>query len=124
MNWIVVAVIVAVLLGFLALNRASFVSEQKARECLAQGALVIDVRTPTEFGSGHLESAMNIPLAGLGEGVLRRVPDKDRALLLHCQAGARSAMAVRQLKGMGYNRAFNLGSYHRAEKLVQESRTL
>jgi len=121
MNWIVVAVIAAALLGFFALNLASFVSAQKAREFLGQGALVIDVHTPAEFGTGHLQRAVNIPLSGLGEEVLRRVPDKDQVLLLHCQAGKRSAMGMRQLKTLGYSRVFNLGSYGRAEKVVQES---
>ena len=36
------------------------------------------------------------------------------------RAGKRSAMGVRQLKALGYSRVFNLGSYGRAEKLVQE----
>jgi len=46
------------------------------------------------------------------------VPDKSRALLLHCLSGGRSAIAKRQLRNMGYANAFNLGSLSRARRLV------
>jgi rhodanese-related sulfurtransferase len=46
------------------------------------------------------------------------VPDKNQELMLHCLSGMRSGVARRQLRAMGYTRVFNLGSYHRARKIV------
>jgi rhodanese-related sulfurtransferase len=40
---------------------------------------------------------------------------------LNCLSGARSGIARQQLKAMGYTKAFNLGAYGRAGKLVREA---
>jgi len=58
------------------------------------------------------------PLSEVKELTPRRVKDKDRVLLLHCQSGARSASAKKILTAMGYTHAFNLGSYERAARIV------
>jgi phage shock protein E len=79
---------------------------------------VIDVRTPSEFSSGHLPSAINIPLYQIETTLPRRVKDKSLVLLLHCQSGIRSGLAKRKLKALGYSNAFNLGSYGRAAEIV------
>ena len=47
-----------------------------------------------------------------------RVPDKNQVMLLHCQSGMRSAVAVGKLKSIGYANAFNLGSLSRAKAIV------
>lgn len=112
-----------VAIGLLILKRASLVSAGQAREFLCKGALVLDVRTPAEFRSGHLPVAVNVPLDRLTNEVSRVAPDKNRVLLLHCLSGTRSGIARHQLKRLGYTSVFNLGSYARAEKLLRESAT-
>ena len=79
---------------------------------------MIDVRSSGEFKSDHLTNAMNIPLDEITAAVPQRWPDKSQVLLLHCQSGMRSGMAKNKLNAMGYTNAFNLGSYGRAEKIV------
>lgn len=54
--------------------------------------LVLDVRRPGEWESGHIEGSINIPLANL-EARIAEVP-KDRPLIVHCQTGYRSAIAA------------------------------
>jgi rhodanese-related sulfurtransferase len=80
--------------------------------------MLIDVRTAAEFSGGHLPRAINIPLAEIEELTPRRVKDKERVLLLHCQSGARSGAAKNLLRNMGYANAYNLGSYGRAARIV------
>jgi len=121
MNWTLLTIVAAVLIGLYLLKRTSFVPAETARALLRQGALVVDVRSPDEFESAHLPSAVNLPLGGLKDEASRRFPDKSRVLLLHCLSGARSGIAKQQLKAMGYTQAFNLGSYGRAGKLVREA---
>jgi len=87
---------------------------------LKQWAVVIDVRSPEEYNSGHLRNAINIPLDGIEAAVPQRFTDKQQVLLLHCQSGMRSAMAVRKLKGIGYPNVFNLGSLSRARELADQ----
>ncbi len=119
MDWVTVLVGGGGIAAFLGWKQLSLVGATAAREHLKQGAKVIDVRSPQEFGSHHLSGAINIPLGELAERIAAKVPDKDTVLLLHCLSGGRSALAKRTLKGLGYTRAFNLGSYRRAEKIVR-----
>jgi len=100
------------------LKRMSFIAPAAARTLLQQGARVVDVRNAGEFAGGHLPEAINIPLGELRDSMPRHVKDKNQVLLLHCLSGTRSGIAKRQLKGMGYQNVFNLGSYGRARKIL------
>ena len=123
MNWGTLAAALAIVAVFIWLKQSGQIGRGAAAAFLKQGAQVIDVRTPGEFLSKHLPGAINLPLGGSDEEVLKRVPDRDKVLLLHCHSGTRSALAKRQYKRLGYRRVFNLGSYRRAESIVGESRT-
>lgn len=118
MNWTALIIIAAVVLGFLVLKRATFVSAEAARKHLAAGGLVIDVRSPEEFRAGQVANAINIPLGELRERVPQVVKDRQQPLLVHCLSGGRSAVARQQLKSLGYQNVFNLGSFARARKIV------
>jgi phage shock protein E len=121
MNWTPLLIIAAVVAVVFALKKSGQISARAALEHLKNGALVIDVRTPGEFRSGHLDRAVNIPLDEIGKAIPQRVKDKNQALLLHCASGMRSGVARGKLKSMGYANAFNLGSYGRAEKIVGDA---
>jgi phage shock protein E len=118
MDWKILIIVAVVVVAFFALKRMSFVSAEVARKLLAAGALVIDVRSTGEYGSGHVAKAVNIPLGELTERVPQIVKDKNQVLLVHCLSGGRSAIAKLQLKRMGYANAFNLGSLRRARQIV------
>lgn len=91
---------------------------KQARGFLEKGALVIDVRTPAEYDTGHLSQSVNIPLDTIEGVVASRVRNRSQVLLLHCQSGFRSKTAVKRLQGLGYKNAFNMGSYARAFNIV------
>lgn len=120
-DWTIAIIVGLVVVAFLIVKRMSFVSEEAARKHLAQGALVIDVRSPEEFRGGHVPDAINLPLGELRDSLPRRVKDKNQVLLLHCLSGGRSGIAKGQARGLGYPNAFNLGSYARAEKIVRSA---
>lgn len=122
MNWTLLIAVAVGLIALFALKRASFVPAEKAREFLRQGALVVDVRNPGEFNSGHVPGAVNIPLGELSVEAPKQLRDKNQILLLHCLSGARSGMARQQLKNLGYANVYNLGSYGRAETIVREAK--
>jgi hydroxyacylglutathione hydrolase len=69
-------------------------------------ALVLDVREPDEFASGHVPDALSLPQADLAVQ-LERVP-RDRDVLVACRSGSRSLGAARFLKSLGYDRVANL----------------
>jgi phage shock protein E len=118
MDWIILIVGAVCVVAFLLLKRMAFLPEATARQHLANGALVIDVRSPEEFRGDSVRGAINIPLGELKDQMPRRVKDKNQVLLLHCLSGGRSGIAQHQLKGLGYANVFNLGSLGRAKGIV------
>jgi hydroxyacylglutathione hydrolase len=78
---------------------------------IARGEIaVVDVRGHMEWEAGHLPGAPNIPVGYLAER-LDELPT-DRPLLLHCQGGARSAIAASLLQVRGMTNVVNLvGGY-------------
>jgi phage shock protein E len=119
MNWTSILVVAAVVAVVFIMKKSGQISANAATAHLRNGALVIDVRSPSEFSSGHLSAAINLPLDEIGTALPGRVKDKNRVLLLHCQSGMRSGLARNKLKKLGYANVFNLGSYSRAEKIVR-----
>ncbi len=101
MNWPIAIIVGIVFAAIFVLKRLFFVSAEIARKHLADGALVIDVRSTEEFRSGHVANAVNIPLGELRANLPRRVKDKNQVLLLHCLSGGRSGIARHQLKSLG-----------------------
>lgn len=82
------------------------VSGAQAKEAVAAGATLLDVRTPDEFNDLHLPGAVNIPVQVLG-GSLGSIP-KDKPVVVYCAVGSRSAMAAVTLARAGYD-VLNLG---------------
>lgn len=82
---------------------------QRARELLGRGALILDVRSPAEFASGHVEGAVNIPVDVLSSR-LSQVGPTTRPVVLYCRSGARSASAASMLRQAGYTEVADVGA--------------
>ena len=82
---------------------------QQVEECKATpGAMLIDVRTPSEYGEGRIPGSINVPLQSIGNiGAI--VKDKSTPLYVYCYSGARSRQAVNRLHKTGYTGAVNIG---------------
>ena len=83
-------------------------SPRSLRNWLKQGAVLIDVREPDEFASGHLEGAMRIDRAELGLVIDQLVPDLATPIACCCSRGNRSALVAYQLQQLGYGRVGSL----------------
>lgn len=66
------------------------------------GAMLLDVRTPSEYASGHIPGSKNLPLDSIDKAA-RLVENKNVPLYVYCQSGARSRQAGSALESMGYN---------------------
>ena len=75
-----------------------------------QSKVVIDVRTPEEFATGHVEGAINIPYDAIKPNLsaLAKI-GKDENILLYCRSGRRSAIAMQSLSQLGYRNLRNGG---------------
>ena len=70
---------------------------------------LLDVRTPAEYGAGHIDGFVNIEVDALRENLARL--DKSKPVYVHCRSGQRSYIACRILTQNGFD-CFNLsGGY-------------
>ena len=69
--------------------------------------LLLDVRTPDEFNSGHIARAVNISVETL-QNRLSEVP-RDQTIVVYCHSGNRSTQAAKILTDAGYTDIRNLG---------------
>lgn len=72
--------------------------------------LLLDVRTPDEYASGHVPGAQNIDWyeAGFQKSIEAIAPDKTRPVYLYCKSGGRSGQAAAALSKMGYTKIINM----------------
>jgi hydroxyacylglutathione hydrolase len=68
---------------------------------LEASQVVVDVRNPGEWNAGHIPGSLNVPLGRLAERG-EELP-RDRPLVVHCQSGARAAVAIALLRTMGFH---------------------
>ena len=79
-------------------------------------AVVVDVCEASEFASGHVTGAKNIPLGELEAKLPSMVKNKALPVILVCASGARSNRAVAIAKKLGYDQAQALGGGLKAWK--------
>lgn len=83
-------------------------STSEAVRLINKGATVVDVRSPADYGSGHIVNARNIPLKDLEADVGIVNKTKTRALLTVCDNGSSSGKAAGLLRNAGYETVFSL----------------
>jgi rhodanese-related sulfurtransferase len=71
-------------------------------------SVIVDVREPAEFSTGHLPDAKNIPLAQLADKIGELDKMKSKSIVVVCESGARSASAARILTKAGFEDVVNL----------------
>ena len=71
--------------------------------------IILDVRRPDEFATGHIPNAINIPNESIGTGEISELPDKDQLILVYCRSGNRSKQASQKLVKLGYSNVVEFG---------------
>ncbi len=66
------------------------------------GAIVVDVREPSEAAEGSIEGSVNVPRGVLEMKIGKVAPHEGAHLFLHCAKGARAALSACALQDMGY----------------------
>ena len=87
-----------------------------ARERIAAGAVLIDVREDNEFERDHAEGARHMGRGIIERDIETKVPDKQAVLVLYCGGGYRSALAADMLKKMGYTNVISMDGGWKAWK--------
>lgn len=67
---------------------------------IAKGAVILDVRTDSEYKSNHIDSAIHIPLAEL-KNRIKEIKKLNKPVIAHCASGMRSGSAATILQSNG-----------------------
>jgi len=86
-------------------------------QLVREGAIVIDVRTSAEYGGGHIQGSINVPLHKLPQ-YLPKLKDKTKPIIACCASGSRSAQALGVLKYNGYTNIYDGGSWFRLNSKI------
>ena len=101
---------------FRALRKGRFVvkaEELKASLEREENIFLLDVRTPDEVSSGHIQGTINIPIHDLPNKMDELPQQFDRPIVTVCHVGERSAYATMFLRVFGYNdvKSLELGMF-------------
>ena len=95
--WIIlfIGILLFIVLKYTKSNKKDF------KELLNQGAIIIDVRTESEYKSGHLKNSINVPLKDLTYRINEF--DKKDNIVTVCAAGMRAESAKKFFESRGFN---------------------
>ncbi len=100
---------VAAVVVFVAYNQIKkSANKKKILAAIESGAVILDVRTPSEFSGGHIEGAINIPVDALAKKTAK-IGGKDTVVVVYCASGSRSSAAAGILRKAGFTKVFNAG---------------
>ena len=72
------------------------------------GPIVLDVRTPAEFASGHLPQAQMIDFEAADFATRIATLDKTATYAVYCRSGNRSNAAMEQMAAAGFTHVYDL----------------
>ena len=82
----------------------------EAREMITEGALLLDVRTESEYNEEHIEGAVLLSLDDINLINMEDIVDtKDTVIIVYCRSGNRSSQAATKLQKLGYTNVYDLG---------------
>jgi rhodanese-related sulfurtransferase len=99
------------LVAWLALTRLGKISSKRAHELVGAGAQLLDVRSESEFASGHVPGATNVPVDRLSARAAA-LAQEGRPIVVYCASGMRSGGAKRILHKAGAE-VYDLGAMSR-----------
>ncbi|MCB0430926.1 MAG: rhodanese-like domain-containing protein [Flavobacteriales bacterium] len=91
-------------------------ASEKVQEMLANGAVVIDVRSVDEYRGGHVAGSRNIPLHTL-EGHVEKIKKLNKPVVVCCASGMRSGQAASLLRRHGVE-CENGGGWHQVNAML------
>ncbi len=78
-------------------------------EWLKNGAIVVDVRSASEFAISHVPGSKNIPVDDISK-YLHEL-DPQTPIIVCCASGLRSGLAAKLLQSKGFSKVLNAGSW-------------
>jgi len=105
--WAITAVL-GLMLAMQQLQASQGVDVKTAQSMVSQGALLLDVREPSEYAAVHAVNAQLLPLGQVGTRLQDLEAYKDKPVAVICRSGRRSAQAVAMLQEAGFTQVVNV----------------
>jgi rhodanese-related sulfurtransferase len=110
------AIILGIIIGLTFFNcnqssaqQATLLEPQEFKEFIASNdVLLVDVRTPGEFSSGHIENAININFLSSEFDEKIQKLDTTKTLVIYCRSGNRSGKSTSKLVKAGFKDIYDL----------------
>ncbi len=83
---------------------------------IANDAVILDVRTETEFKTGHIKGSINIALGSIRERYVEL--DTSKTYITCCSHGLRSVKVESLLKERGFKKVYNGGGWSELKEIV------
>jgi hydroxyacylglutathione hydrolase len=90
------------------------ISSKEARKNVKAGKYdyIVDVRTKEEWGEGHLQNTISIPIGNLVAELPQKIPNKNSRILFVCKKGIRASGVVTIAHKLGYKNVQSMiGNY-------------
>ena len=87
---------------------ASLAPAEFAAAAKLPDTVLLDVRTPAEFASGHLPGAVNVDIESADFGQQIMALDQAKSYAVYCRSGNRSKAAVTAMQQAGFTKLFDL----------------
>lgn len=93
------------------MNSYKSINSEQAKKLIKENKelLIIDVRRFSEYKTGKIHNAINIPVEELEWEIEDLKENIDKPILVYCKAGHKSALACQILEEEGFNNLYNLG---------------
>lgn len=104
----VITVVLGLVLTMQQLQASEGVDVKTAQSMVSQGALLLDVREPSEYAAVHAVGAKLMPLGQVGMRLQELEAYKDKPIAVICRSGRRSAQAVAILQEAGFTQVVNV----------------
>lgn len=85
--------------------KTHYVEPEIVQSLLAKGAIILDVRTPAEYSTGHIRTARNMSIDNVNFISIAQGLEKKATYVVHCSANVpkgRTDRAIEQLKALGF----------------------
>lgn len=115
---IVVILIIAISMFSIFKNLFSQTDPAVMENLIKNGAFLVDVRTPSEFASGHVAGSTNIPLDQV-QNQLAKFKGKS-AVIVFCRSGNRSSQAKSILESNGITNVTNGGTWEDVNAVIKK----
>lgn len=81
--------------------------DEVVKEMSNPDSVIIDVRIKDQFDAGHIDGALNIPLADIDANMDKFKSLNGKKIIFYCNTGKQSSQAAKKLEEKGIKNVFN-----------------